>query len=173
MAEDTDTQVTDGAATATDETAQQPELGDAGQRALREERRKAREAAKERDALQARLKEYEDRDKTEQQRLTESQAAAEQRAQAAELRAARLEVAHEKGLTPAQAKRLVGTTREELEADAEEVLKDFPVAAASQQPPKAPKPDPSQGSRPAAAGASVDAGAALYAQKHKKPTTVT
>jgi hypothetical protein len=80
MAEDTDTQVTDGAATATDETAQQPELGDAGQRALREERRKAREAAKERDALQARLKEYEDRDKTEQQRLTESQAAAEQRA---------------------------------------------------------------------------------------------
>jgi hypothetical protein len=60
----------------------------------------------------------------------------------AELRATRLEIAHEKGLTPAQAKRLVGATKEELEADADEILRDFPVTPAK---PGAPKPDPSQG----------------------------
>jgi hypothetical protein len=65
-------------------------------------------------------------------------------------RALRLEVAFEKGLTPAQAKRLVGGTRDELEADAEEILRDFPVksdgrpkgqptsAPASPRPPQTP-----------------------------------
>jgi hypothetical protein len=42
-------------------------------------------------------------------------------------RALRLEVAFDKGLTPAQAKRLVGSSREELEADADEILRDFPA----------------------------------------------
>ena len=37
-------------------------------------------------------------------------------------------IALEKGLTASQAKRLVGTTREELEADAAQLLVDFPVA---------------------------------------------
>jgi len=37
----------------------------------------------------------------------------------------RLEVASEQGLTSAQAKRLVGTTRDELEADAKELLDTF------------------------------------------------
>ena len=37
----------------------------------------------------------------------------------------RLEIAAEKGLTPAQARRLVGNTREELEADADELLEAF------------------------------------------------
>ena len=59
--------------------------------------------------------------------------------------AAALEVAHEKGLTPAQAKRLVGNTREELEADADEVLRDFPVTPATPPTKPGPKPDPSQG----------------------------
>jgi nucleoid DNA-binding protein len=40
-------------------------------------------------------------------------------------RAVRAEIANEKGLTPSQAKRLVGSTREELEADADELLKDI------------------------------------------------
>jgi hypothetical protein len=168
MAEESPTEVTETAATASDETSQQqPELGDAGKKALQEERRKAKEAAKERDALAARLKEYEDREKTEQQRLAEAQQAAERRAAEAELRATRLEVAAAKGLTAAQAKRLVGTTREELEADADEILRDFPTAAA---PPKAPKADPSQGARPTAPSGSVAAGAALYEQKHTKKT---
>ena len=46
-------------------------------------------------------------------------------------------IALEKGLTASQAKRLVGTTREELEADATELLADFPKAVV----PKAPNTD--------------------------------
>lgn len=116
------------------------DLGDAGKKALAAERdaRKAaeKELAKYRKADQDRA----DADKSE----AEKRAAAEQRAVDAELRATRLEVAHAKGLTPAQAKRLNGATREELEADADEVLRDFPAAPAK---PAAPKPDPSQGAR--------------------------
>ena len=61
------------------------------------------------------------------QTAAEREAAAEKRATDADARALRLEVAFEKGLTPAQAKRLVGGSREELEADADEILRDFPV----------------------------------------------
>ncbi|NUS53833.1 MAG: hypothetical protein HOV66_03070 [Streptomycetaceae bacterium] len=118
------------------------ELGDAGKKALAAERdaRKAaeKELAKYRKAEQDRA----EADKTE----AEKRAAAEQRAVDAELRATRLEVAHDKGLTPAQAKRLVGTTREELEADADEILRDFPVAPAAPAK-KTPAPDPTQGAK--------------------------
>jgi len=68
---------------------------------------------------------FEDRDKTEAQRLTDRADAAEKRATDLESRALRLEVASEKGLTPAQAKRLIGATREELEADADDLLATF------------------------------------------------
>lgn len=68
---------------------------------------------------------FEDRDKTEAQRLTDRADAAEKRATELEARALRLEVAAEQGLTTAQAKRLVGSTREELEADAKELLETF------------------------------------------------
>lgn len=57
--------------------------------------------------------------------LSERLSAAEKRAQEAELKALRLTVAAEKGLTPSQAKRLVGETQEELNADAEELLATF------------------------------------------------
>lgn len=49
----------------------------------------------------------------------------ERQARESETRAMRAEVANAKGLTPTQAKRLVGATREELEADADELLKDI------------------------------------------------
>lgn len=107
-------------ATTADET-----LGEAGKKALETERKNARQAAKERDALAARLQEFEDRDKSEAQKLTERAEAAERRATETESRALRLEIAAEKGLTPAQAKRLVGSTREELEADAADLLDTF------------------------------------------------
>ena len=95
---------------------------------LRAELRKARhweERAKANADAAERLKEIEDSKKTELEKLTEQQAAAERRAAEAEQRAMRLEVAAAKGLTPAQAKRLVGTTVDELEADAEELLASF------------------------------------------------
>lgn len=57
--------------------------------------------------------------------LEERVAEIERTAKAAEERALRAEVANAKGLTPSQAKRLVGSTREELEADADELVKDI------------------------------------------------
>jgi len=80
----------------------------------------------------------------------------------------RAEVAHDKGLTPAQAKRLVGTTRDELTADADEILRDFPVAPEDGKGRKAPKPDPSQGSRGGATLSGRDAGLAEAARRFKK-----
>ena len=66
---------------------------------------------------------------------------AAKRAEAAEARALRHEVAAAKGLTPAQAKRLAGTTKEELEADADEILADFaPAKKPSDKLPARPQP---------------------------------
>lgn len=107
------------------------DLGDAGKKALDAERREKRAAEKRAADLEARLKEFEDRDKTESTRAIERAEAAEKAAAAAESRALRLEIAAEKGLTPAQAKRLVGESREELEADADELLETFKPAATS------------------------------------------
>lgn len=58
----------------------------------------------------------------------------------------RAEVAQEKSLTAAQAKRLVGKTRDELAADADDLLKTF-AAAGQNGVPRGPRPDPSQGNR--------------------------
>jgi hypothetical protein len=173
MAEDTtsNTPATEGSATEPDEQATQPsDLGDAGKKALQEERQKARALQKQVNEALARLKQFEDRDKSEAEKTAERLSEFEKRATAAEQRALRLEVAAEKGLTPGQAKRLVGATREELESDADDILATFPAAPAVPER-KAPKPDPSQGSRAEAGkGGSVAAGAALYQQKHAKTT---
>lgn len=111
------------------------DLGDAGKKALDEERAARRDAEKARKDLETRLKELEplaakakeleDSKKTETEKLGEKLTAAEKRAVEAEQRALRLEVASAKGLTQAQAKRLVGATKEELEADADELLASF------------------------------------------------
>lgn len=84
-----------------------------------------KKANKEAETLRLKLKEYEDRDKSELEKLTDRAATADERAAAAELRSLRLEIAHEKGLTGKQAKRLIGSTREELEADADDLLSDL------------------------------------------------
>lgn len=104
------------------------DLGDAGKKALAEERKARRDAEtrlKELEPLAAKAKKLEEASKTESEKLTERATAAEKRAVEAESRALRLEVATAKGLTPAQAKRLVGSTKEELEADADELLSSF------------------------------------------------
>jgi hypothetical protein len=98
-----------------------------------------------------RLTQLEESQKTESQKLADAKASAEERATGAELRALRLEVAFEKGLTSAQAKRLVGRSKTDLEADADEIKRDFPIAPGT--PPKA---DPSQGNHSTAKGGSAD-----------------
>lgn len=121
-----------------------PDLGDAGKKALDEERKARRDAEKLSNELKAKLQELTDRDKSETEKLAERAATAERRVVEAETRALRLEVAADHGLSPAQAKRLVGATREELEADANELLETFPKAAA----PKADDPKPNVSRRP-------------------------
>ena len=88
-----------------------------------------RKANKEAETLRLRLKEFEDRDKTAEQKLQEERDSLKAERDALYLDNLRREVADEKGLTPAQARRLVGSTREELESDAEDVLATFPIKA--------------------------------------------
>lgn len=99
-----------------------------------EVKRALSKANKEAETLRLKLKEFEDRDKSELERLTERAEAAEKAAAAAGVQSLRLEIAAEKGLTPAQAKRLVGDTRDELEADAKELLETFKPADTDSSP---------------------------------------
>lgn len=94
---------------------------------LRDEAAKYRTEAKANAEAAKKLADIEAEKAKADQTAAEREAAAEQRASQAEARALRLDVAFEKGLTPAQAKRLVGANREELEADADEILRDFPA----------------------------------------------
>jgi len=87
-----------------------------------EEAKKHRLKAKELEPLAEKAKELEDAQKTEQERLTEKLTASEKRAVEAELKAARLEVAAEKGLPQSSVKFLTGTTVEELAQSADELL---------------------------------------------------
>ncbi len=111
------------------------------------EARKWEARAKENQLAAASLKALEDAQKTEQERLEERASQAEQRAAALELDANRATVALEKGLTAAQAKRLVGSSFEELAADADQLLIDLGNPAS-----RKPAADPSQGPK-AAVGA--------------------
>ena len=87
------------------------------------------------------LTELEEKDKSESEKLTDRATVAESRAAEAELRVLKLEVAGEKGLTPSQAKRLQGTDRESLEADADELLESFKPDPDSKKTPRR-RPDP-------------------------------
>lgn len=69
------------------------------------------------------LKEYQDREKTDTQKATERAEAAEKALAEREAKLLRFEVAAAKGLDPDWAPRLSGSTKEELEADADKLLK--------------------------------------------------
>lgn len=73
--------------------------------------------------LEEQVQEFADKDKSEQERLAEKAATAEQRAAEAEIRLLRYEVATEHGLDMQAAAFLTGSTREELELRAEELGK--------------------------------------------------
>lgn len=117
------------------------DLREAGQRALAAERQARREAEarlKELEPLAAKAKALEDANKTELERLTDQLRAAETAGAGHAAAALRLEVALDKapeGMSPAKirslAKRLTGSTREELEADAEELFAEFAPAPAA------------------------------------------
>jgi hypothetical protein len=79
----------------------------------------------ERDQLRAKVQEHEDASKSEHEKAAERAAAAETAAKTATTETLRLRIALSKGLTETQAKRLVGDTKEELEADADELVASF------------------------------------------------
>lgn len=68
--------------------------------------------------------------KTETQRLSETAASAASRADSAELKALKYEVAAAAGMDLKHAHRLVGKTQKELEEDAKSLAEDFPAVAA-------------------------------------------
>ena len=82
-------------------------------------------ANKEAEQARLKVKEYEDAQKSDSDRLQERLTTLEQQANQSTLEAARLRVALRKGLTETQAKRLVGDTEEDLEADADDLLASF------------------------------------------------
>lgn len=119
------------------------------------EARKWEARAKENSGAATRLAELENAQKTETQKLAERAEAAERKAADAELRSLRAEIAAEKGLTPGQAKRLQGATRDELAADADELLKDFGPAKPAADP-RRPVESLKSGALPASAPQGVD-----------------
>ncbi|WP_432091021.1 hypothetical protein [Streptomyces sp. NRRL F-5630] len=131
MADETTTETTadeQGAATGA-EPEEVPGLGDAGKRALAEERRarseaerREKEQRKQLDTLTARIAEFEDRDKTEAERLSSRLTSAEKRAEQAEHSLLRLRVAAAKKLPPELADRLQGDTEDAVTADADRLL---------------------------------------------------
>lgn len=116
-------------------------LGDAGRRAIEAERKARRDAEarlkariKELEPLASKAKELEDSTKSEAQRLADERDAHRSRAERAEQDLLRLRVALRKGLTETQAKRLVGASEEDLEADADELLASFRPASGDEPP---------------------------------------
>jgi hypothetical protein len=105
-----------------------------------------RKANREAEKYRLRVKEFEDRDKSEQEKLEERAKAAEESARKAEEARLRAEVALDKGLPKALAARLQGATLEEMQADADALLALIPPT------PGEPAPNPPD---PAGAGVGV------------------
>ncbi len=94
---------------------------------LRDEAASYRTKVRELEPLAKKAQELEEAGRSDMEKLTARAEKAEREHAETVAKALRLEVAFEKGLTPAQAKRLVGASREDLEADADEILRDFPA----------------------------------------------
>jgi hypothetical protein len=99
-----------------------------------------RKANKEAEQFRLKLKEFEDRDKTESEKLADTNRTLEERTRKAEIDLCRYRVAMRKGLTETQARRLVGESEEDFESDADEL-----VAAFKSSEPEVP---PATGGRP-------------------------
>lgn len=123
-----------------DPPAAEEPLGAPGLKALQTERDARAAADKANAELAAKVKEYEDRDKTEAQKATERLAASEQAAAEAQTELLRYKVAAEKGV---DADLLNGKDEASMRAAADKLL-----AWRGDPKPAVPKPDPAQGARP-------------------------
>lgn len=126
------------------------------------EARKWESRSKENASAAQKLADIEESQKSDLQKSEDRAARAEKLAADSASDATRARVALEKGLTPAQEKRLIGSTREELLADADVLLTDLGKSA-----PTVPRPDPSVGPRNTAVSGSVQAGRDLFNSRTK------
>lgn len=101
---------------------------------LRAENAKHRTRNKELQSAADQLAEIENANKSATEKAAEQAAAALKRAEDAESKLMRLEIASEKGLPKKLANRLRGGTREELEADADELMSEFGGSGNGQEP---------------------------------------
>lgn len=118
-------------------------LGDPGKRALDAMKRERNAARKELADYRAKLKEIEDKDKTEAQRLQEARDEAANRAAKAEEQARSLSIAMERAPTHATlaqvravAKRVRGESDEDMESDADELFELLAPAPKDDAPPR-------------------------------------
>ena len=130
------------AESAVEDIAAQAKNPDAVSNAIKAERDKAKAEREARLAAEARVKEFEDAQKSEDEKREEALQAAKQEAEAhkarvheLEVRQLRSEVAVDKKLPPKLAGRLTGETREEIEADADSLLEDLGTLPVETPPP--------------------------------------
>lgn len=143
-------ETTDVEPTASDTTEDAPpaDLGDPGKKALDAERAAKRAAEKRAKDLEARLKEFEDANKTEAEKAAARAEAAEKALAEMTAKALRLEVATEFKLDPDLHEFLTGSDEESLRAQAQKLAERFAATAG----PRQPKPDPTQGAKPGGSG---------------------
>jgi chromosome segregation ATPase len=129
--------------------AEADKLGEPGKKALDDERKARREAEKQLKAVNDRVRELEDKDKSDSEKLTSRVAELEKELSTERSRAMRLEVAIDKGLSKTQARRLVGDTEDDLVADADDLLSSFKPSDETK--PAPPGSTPKENLRPGAA----------------------
>jgi hypothetical protein len=124
-------------------------LGDAGKKALDAERRAKVAEKKRADALEARLKEIEERDLSELDRAKKEAAAVAAELAEARAETTRYKIATQFGLTDEDAQYLVGSDEESMTALAKRLQAGYATQAAADAstPGPAPRPDLSQGAR--------------------------
>lgn len=122
-------------------------LGENGLKALRAERENVKQLKAQLAEANGRIKEFEDRDKSESDKQAEKLADTQKRLDAATLKATQYEIAAAKGIPLTAAARLRGASREEMEADADDLLKLINAGkpGSGTLNPNPPKDDPSQG----------------------------
>ena len=116
-----------------EEIAAQAEKPDAVVNAIEAERNKRRKVQQQRDEAYARIQEFEDAQKSEDEKRQEALDAAQARVKELEHKELQREVAIAQGIPLNAAHRLVGNSREELEADAEQFKSQ--VSAPAETPP--------------------------------------
>jgi hypothetical protein len=135
--------VTETTTATVEEVKPESDLGDAGKKALAAERAAKKAAEKQLNELTARLQEYENRDKTEAERLAQRAEQAERERDALRVESLRARVAIAKGLPADLMEFLTAEDEDELIAQADRLM--ARLASTEPAPPRA---DTDQGARP-------------------------